>query len=83
MRKNPLCDKCGKNTKSEGKNKGFQCPLCKTKERNESKIKIKRDRGLKLGLYIPDLIAHRHLTKPFSRYGKEEKQFDERKYQDC
>ena len=76
--KNPLCDKCGKNTKSEGKNKGFQCPLCKTKKRNESKIKIKRDRGLKLGLYIPDPIAHRHLTKPFSRYGKE-KEFDEKK----
>jgi tRNA(Ile2)-agmatinylcytidine synthase len=75
--KNPLCGKCGRYTKSEGKNKGFQCPLCKTRKKG-SKIKIKIERRLKPGLYIPDPIAHRHLTKPFSRYGKE-KEYDEKK----
>ena len=71
--KNPICEKCGKNTKSEGKNKGFQCPVCKNKKRNESKIPIKKNRELKCGLYIPDPIAHRHLTKPLYRYNNEKK----------
>jgi len=63
---NPLCTKCMKKTKSEGKNKGFQCPICKSKF--ESKIQFIKERELKCGLYIPDPIAHRHLTKPLSRY---------------
>ncbi len=75
--KNPLCEKCGKTTKSEGKNKGFQCTSCKIKKRNESKTAIKKNRELICGLYIPDPIAHRHLTKPFFRYKKERK-YDEK-----
>lgn len=71
--KNPICNKCGKTTKSEGKSKGFQCPFCKTKNKDNIKSKIKRNRNLTYGLYIPDPIAHRHLTKPFFRYGKEKK----------
>jgi tRNA(Ile2)-agmatinylcytidine synthase len=69
--KNPICEKCGKKTKSEGKNKGFQCPVCKNKKRNESKTAIKKNRELKCGLYVPDPIAHRHLTKPLYRYNNE------------
>jgi tRNA(Ile2)-agmatinylcytidine synthase len=65
--KNPLCENCGKTTKSEGKNKGFQCARCKIKKRNESKTAIKKNRKLICGLYIPDPIAHRHLTKPIFR----------------
>jgi tRNA(Ile2)-agmatinylcytidine synthase len=75
--KNPLCENCGKTTKSEGKNKGFQCALCKIKKRNESKTAIKKNRKLIRGLYIPDPIAHRHLTKPIFRYKKERK-YDEK-----
>ncbi len=71
--KNPVCGKCNKNMKSEGKNKGFQCPRCKTKKNNGVKTAIKKDRGLTGGLYIPDPIAHRHLTKPYFRYYKEKK----------
>jgi tRNA(Ile2)-agmatinylcytidine synthase len=71
--KNPLCERCGKTTKSEGKNKGFQCALCKIKKRNESKTAIKKNRELICGLYIPDPIAQRHLTKPIFRYKKERK----------
>jgi tRNA(Ile2)-agmatinylcytidine synthase len=75
--KNPLCENCGKTTKSEGKNKGFQCARCKIKKRNESKTAIKKNRKLICGLYIPDPIAHRHLTKPIFRYKKERK-YDEK-----
>ncbi len=72
--KNPICEKCNKNMKSEGRNKGFQCSICKTKKNNEPKTVIKKDRGLICGgLYIPDPIAHRHLTKPYFRYNKEKK----------
>ncbi|MBA3749567.1 MAG: DUF1743 domain-containing protein [Nitrosopumilus sp.] len=75
--KNPVCEKCGKTMKSEGENKGFQCSKCKAKKRNESKTIVKKDRKLICGLYIPEPIAHRHLTKPFSRYDKEKK-YDEK-----
>ena len=75
--KNPLCEKCGKSMKSEGKNKGFQCPVCKLKKRDKPKTAIKKDRELIRGLYIPEPIAHRHLTKPFFRYDKEKK-YDEK-----
>ena len=70
---NPTCEKCSKNMKSEGKNKGYQCYICKTRIRNSVKIKTEKDRKLKSGLYIPEPIAHRHLTKPSSRYGMEKR----------
>ena len=59
--------------KSEGKNKGYQCHICKTRNRNSGKIKTEKDRKIKTGLYIPEPIAHRHLTKPSSRYGMEKR----------
>lgn len=73
--RNPVCTICFKSMKSEGKNKGFQCPKCKIKKKNSDKIRIEIDRKIKNGLYIPEPIAHRHLTKPLSRYGME-KQFN-------
>ena len=71
--RNPTCEKCSKNMKSEGKNKGYQCYICKTRIRNSGKIMTEKDRKLKSGLYIPEPIAHRHLTKPSSRYGMEKR----------
>jgi tRNA(Ile2)-agmatinylcytidine synthase len=73
--KNPVCATCSKNMKSEGRNKGYQCSLCKAKIASVEKIKIEKVREIDRGLYIPDPIAHRHLTKPLSRYGME-KTFD-------
>lgn len=73
--KNPYCYKCSKNMKSEGKNKGYQCLRCKTKTRNSEKIMIEKDRRINCGLYIPEPIAHRHLTKPLSRYGLEKRYY--------
>lgn len=70
---NPACIKCKKNMKSEGSNKGYQCHICKTKIRSVEKVKIEKNREIRSGLYIPEPIAHRHLTKPFSRYGMEKR----------
>ena len=66
---NPLCTKCGIRMKSEGKNKGFQCKKCGDKKFFKTFVTIQRD--IQLGLYHPDLKAHRHLTKPIHRFGME------------
>ena len=66
---------CSKSMKSEGMNKGYQCQICKTRIRMGEKVKIEKERKIGCGLYIPEPIAHRHLTKPLSRYGME-KVFD-------
>ncbi|TLX84934.1 MAG: hypothetical protein E6L01_06940 [Thaumarchaeota archaeon] len=66
---NPMCNNCGKRMKSEGKNKGFQCKICGRKK--DSKLLVTQNRNLQLGMYLPYLKAHRHLTKPLHRYGME------------
>lgn len=68
---NPLCLKCGKRMESAGRGQGFRCPNCKTTNRAASKIPVVNPRELALGMYIPPARAHRHLTKPASRYGRE------------
>ena len=67
---NPKCLNCNKRMKSEGKNKGFQCEVCKSKS-NSIKIKVPVPRDLCKGIYMPKLTAFRHLTKPLHRYGLE------------
>ena len=71
--KNPKCPKCGKRMKSAGKNQGYRCKKCKTHAKNIEKEKIQIPREIKPGIYLPTLRAHRHLTKPLQRYGKEKK----------
>jgi len=66
---NPLCFKCKKRMKSEGKNKGFQCKICGDK--SNSKLVVTNSRDLQCGTYLPNLKAHRHLTKPLHRFGME------------
>ncbi|MEE8133220.1 MAG: DUF1743 domain-containing protein, partial [Nitrososphaerales archaeon] len=68
---NPLCKKCGKRLKSDGKDKGYKCERCGAKELNAQKNSIEIPRKIKEGLYIPFPKAHRHLTKPWHRYGME------------
>ena len=72
---NPVCKKCGKRMKSEGKNKGYQCDRCKFKDANAQKIMVQKERAIKAGLYVPTPKAHRHLTKPLQRYGIEKTAF--------
>ena len=73
---NPRCPRCDKRMKSAGRNQGFRCPRCKYSSRKASKQVLRRSRSLLAGLYIPDKKAHRHLTKPFSRYGLEKRRWD-------
>ena len=75
---NPICNDCKKRMKSEGKNKGYQCKKCKKIDRTSKKISLIKPRLIQEGLlYIPVLKAHRHLTKPIHRYGKEKTKFYE------
>jgi tRNA(Ile2)-agmatinylcytidine synthase len=77
VKSNPLCTKCNKKMKSKGRNQGFQCIKCG----KVSKIKIILDipRKVKKQLYIPDISAHRHLSRPKTRLGRvnRESKFDE------
>ena len=75
---NPKCPMCNKRTKSMGKNQGYRCPKCRKKftipplQYEETKEK----RVLKEGsILLPAKNAHRHLTKPLERYGKENSSF--------
>ena len=62
---NPFCNDCQKHMKSKGKNQGFQCVRCK--KTSEYKIHQFITRSVKEQIYIPDVSAHRHLTKPAQR----------------
>jgi tRNA(Ile2)-agmatinylcytidine synthase len=68
---NPLCPNCGKRMKSAGVGKGFKCPRCRFKDPQGAKIHVTRSRDLRPGLYLPAIKAHRHLSKPLQRYGRE------------
>ncbi|MDC0212082.1 tRNA(Ile)(2)-agmatinylcytidine synthase [Candidatus Nitrosopelagicus sp.] len=62
---NPFCNDCQKHMKSKGKNQGFQCVRCKKTSKNKNRQFIPR--SIKEQIYIPDVSAHRHLTKPVQR----------------
>jgi len=64
---NPMCKKCSKKMKSKGQNQGFQCIRCGKKSSN--KITVEIPRKVKKQLYIPQISAHRHLTRPLQRTG--------------
>ena len=62
---NPFCKNCQKHMKSKGKNQGFQCVKCKKTSNHKNRQFITR--SVKEQIYIPDVSAHRHLTKPIQR----------------
>ena len=70
-RENPLCEKCGRTTKSEGRAKGFQCRSCGARLRESRKRVTIVPRGIEPGVYLPSPGAQRHLTKQLVRYGRE------------
>jgi tRNA(Ile2)-agmatinylcytidine synthase len=70
---NPVCPKCGKRLKSEGRNKGFRCEKCGSRYINFNKVEVKVKREIRKGLYITSPRSQRHLTKPFRRYGVEKR----------
>ncbi len=65
---NPKCLRCGVSMGSMGRGQGFRCEKCGQKS-SASKHLIEQPRGLTEGrIYIPPVRAHRHLTKPESRF---------------
>ena len=64
--RNPICD-CGKRMKSAGSGKGYKCPKCGVKIRDEEKMTIKIPRNIKKGFYEAPPSARRHLSKPIVR----------------
>jgi tRNA(Ile2)-agmatinylcytidine synthase len=68
---NPQCPSCFKRMKSMGRGQGFRCERCGMRLPPASKVQVSMPRTVRTGLYIPPPRAHRHLTKPLSRYGLE------------
>lgn len=68
---NPLCKVCGGRMESMGRSQGFRCKKCGNRERLAKKTVAQVQRSISEGLYLPPPRAHRHLTKPLSRYGLE------------
>ncbi len=64
---NPFCKRCNKKMKSKGRTQGFQCIRCKST--SSQKITINIPREIKEQLYLPEMSAHRHLTRPLQRIG--------------
>ncbi len=70
---NPKCPNCNKTTASMGLKKGFRCENCGYRNSKMEKLVIECPREIRCGSYIPPTRAHRHLTKPFERYGLEKR----------
>ena len=77
IKSNPVCKKCDKKMKSKGKHQGYQCTKCG--EKSASKVTLEIPRQIKKQLYIPNVSAHRHLSRPLQRIGRinKESKFDE------
>jgi len=67
----PRCPKCGGSTESMGKNQGLRCRKCNYRGDELVEESVEEDRDINPGIYLPDKGAHRHLTKPYERYGRE------------
>jgi len=68
---NPTCRKCNKRMKSKGSKQGFECAKCGN--RSFSKTTLEIPRKIQCKLYIPSVSAHRHLTRPYQRIKKRNK----------
>jgi tRNA(Ile2)-agmatinylcytidine synthase len=65
---NPTCGKCNKRMKSKGNKQGFECVKCGNS--SFTKITLEIPRKIQCKLYIPAVSAHRHLTRPYQRLKK-------------
>ena len=68
---NPNCRICGGRMESMGIGQGLRCKKCGYRDDAAKKIITQVQRNISESLYIPPARAHRHLTKPISRYGLE------------
>ncbi|MEM2226158.1 MAG: tRNA(Ile)(2)-agmatinylcytidine synthase [Candidatus Bathyarchaeia archaeon] len=67
--RNPKCPSCGRGMESAGRGQGYRCRRCKTEAKE--KVAFEVPRAISPGTYLASPRAHRHLTKPLSRYGLE------------
>jgi tRNA(Ile2)-agmatinylcytidine synthase len=67
----PKCPECGGSTGSMGAGQGLRCKKCGYRGDELVEELVEQERELKPGIYLPDMGAHRHLTKPYPRYGRE------------
>ena len=65
---NPTCRKCNKRMKSKGRKQGFQCVKCGNKSISKTTLEVPRK--IQCKIYIPSVSAHRHLTRPYQRIKK-------------
>ncbi|MBS1260161.1 MAG: tRNA(Ile2) 2-agmatinylcytidine synthetase TiaS [Thaumarchaeota archaeon] len=68
---NPTCKKCNKKMKSKGNKQGFECVKCSNSSISKSILEIPRK--IQCKLYLPSVSAHRHLTRPYQRIKKRNK----------
>ena len=67
---NPVCEMCGRNMESVGKDKGYRCRPCRT---SSSEAVFKENmRWILPGWYEPPTSSRRHLSKPLKRMGVEQ-----------
>lgn len=71
--RNPLCPNCSRRMESMGFGQGFRCSKCGFRSHEIKKQVIEVARGLQQRLYVTTPRSQRHLTKPLSRYGLENK----------
>ena len=69
---NPSCKKCSKKMKSKGSKQGFECTKCGSKSYLKPTSEIPRK--IQCKLYLPVMSAHRHLTRPYQRIKKRNRQ---------
>ena len=68
VKTNPKCKFCKKSMKSKGQNQGYSCVKCGKNLKNKTRYEIPRK--IQKQLYIPEISAHRHLSRPITRLGK-------------
>jgi len=64
---NPMCPRCGKRMKSEGKGKGYSCKRCKVKVPASAAKLVEMRREIEVGAFEVPPRARRHLAKPLVR----------------
>ena len=69
---NPACKNCNKKMKSKGSKQGFVCTKCGNRSYVKSTSEIPRK--IQCKLYLPVMSAHRHLTRPYQRIKKRNRQ---------
>ncbi len=74
VKSNPICKNCKKSMKSKGQNQGYQCVKCGKTSKNKKNFEIQRK--IQKQLYIPEVSAHRHLSRPMTRIGRINKKSD-------